>query len=216
VGIFIFKDMDMDHVSTPHPDEVYLASGQAAHLLKISSTTIRRWVQDGLIQPQAQTPGGHFRFRLSYVRRIALRLQSAGAAAPSETETETDTAAAGQSLTEFALVLPLLLLIILGAFAFGNFFRQHNAMNNAASAGAFYASLGHNEAEVQAYVRQALTEQLVDPQSVEIALAPRTYNYGDSVTVALTKTMVLDAIWWRQTFALPVRSTQIIQKQVTP
>jgi hypothetical protein len=34
--------------------------------------------------------------------------------------------------------------------------------------------------------------------------------------VAITKTMVLDAIWWKQTFALPVRSTQIIQKQVTP
>jgi excisionase family DNA binding protein len=205
----------MDH-EPQHLDDVYIGSSQAAHLLKISTATIRRWVQAGRLQPQGQTAGGHLRFRLSYVRRFAHRLQGADAAAPDTPPAGWgDTPASGQALTEFALVLPVLLLIVLGAFAFGNFFRQHNAMNNAASSGAFYASLGHNEAEVQTIVRQALTEQLVDPQAVQISLSPPTYDYGDLVTVAITKTMVLDAIWWRQSFALPVRSSQIVQKQVT-
>jgi len=201
-------------------DDVYIASGQAAHLLKVSAGTVRRWVQDGLLRPQSQTAGGHFRFRLSYIRQVARRLQTGETPAEAATEAEKpgwwERAASGQSMTEFALVVPVLLLIVLGAFAFGNYFRQHNAMNNASSAGAFYASLGHNQAEVQAFVSQSLTEQGVDSQTVQIALSPPVYDYGDLVTVAITKTMVLDAIWWRQTFALPVRSTQIVQKQVTP
>ncbi|HAF49233.1 MAG TPA: pilus assembly protein TadE [Anaerolineaceae bacterium] len=46
----------------------------------------------------------------------------------------------GQSLVEFALVLPLLLLLILGALDFGRLFHAQIVLTNAAREGAYYLS----------------------------------------------------------------------------
>jgi len=46
--------------------------GQAASLLSISSSTLRRWADDGRI-PTVRTSGGHRRFRLSELRQLAPR-----------------------------------------------------------------------------------------------------------------------------------------------
>lgn len=199
-------------------DEVYITSGQAAHLLKISATSVRRMVRDGRLQPQLQTAGGHIRFRLSYVHRIARRWRG-----QAEQSDPIDPAAgwwtgpvAGQSLIEFALVLPALLLVVLGFLAIGFSLWQLNAMNNAADSGAFYASLGHDAEAVETHIRQRLREQAVDPDPISVGLTPPNYTYGDAITVALTKTMRLNAIWWEQTFDMSTCSTQIVQKQVTP
>ena len=48
----------------------------------------------------------------------------------------------GQSLVEFALVLPILFLLILNAVNFGGFFYAWITVANAARAGANYAALG--------------------------------------------------------------------------
>lgn len=209
-------------------EDIYIASGQAAHLLNVSPATIRRWVLEGRLQPQSQTAGGHFRFRLSYIRRMMQQF-TGNVESPAEepdprqwwdeTGDEPETrqrpaSDSGQSLVEFAIVLPVLLLIVLGFLAFADMFRQVHAMSNAANSGSFYASLGHDAGEVETLVRQQLSEQLVNPDSVTVAVIPPAYNYGDPITVAITKTMRLDALLWRQTFALPIRSTQIVQKQV--
>lgn len=122
----------------------------------------------------------------------------------------------GQGLVEFALVLPILLLVVLGFIGFGNVMRQINAMNNAADAGAFYASLGHNHAEVENYVRLRLSQELVDPDQVELDVSPTTYSYGDIVTVTITKTMVIEAILWEARFPIPVQASEIVQKEVGP
>jgi len=47
----------------------------------------------------------------------------------------------GQSLVEFALVLPLLLLLVIGAIEFGRLFFIKIALTNAAREGAYYLSL---------------------------------------------------------------------------
>ncbi len=44
--------------------------GQAAALLSISSSTLRRWADDGRV-PTVRTSGGHRRFRLSELRQLA-------------------------------------------------------------------------------------------------------------------------------------------------
>jgi len=46
--------------------------GQAAALLNISSSTLRRWADDGRI-PAVRTSGGHRRFRLSELRQLSPR-----------------------------------------------------------------------------------------------------------------------------------------------
>ena len=47
----------------------------------------------------------------------------------------------GQSLVEFALVLPFLLLLVVGAIEFGRLFFMQIALTNAAREGAYYRSL---------------------------------------------------------------------------
>ena len=88
-------------------------------------------------------------------------------------------------------------------------------MNNAADSGAFYASLGHNAADVEQYVDQRLSEQLVDTDTVTVGVAPLAYSYGDAVTVSITKSVSINAMIWGTDFSLPVQSTQIVQKEVT-
>ncbi|MCG3211826.1 MAG: hypothetical protein FOGNACKC_05472 [Anaerolineae bacterium] len=201
----------MDESTTSHKtDDVVITSGQVAHLLGVAPATVRRWVQEGRLRPQTTTLGGHLRFRMSYIRRLL----ETPAAAPTEADAWWDSEEAGQGLVEFALVIPLILLFVLGFIAFANTFRQVTAMNNAADAGAFYASLGHPAAEVEQYVGRRLREQLVDPAEVDIAISPAVYSYGDVITVAITKTMRLDAVFWRADFPLPAQASQIVQKQV--
>ena len=55
--------------------------GQAAALLSISSSTLRRWADDGRI-PTVRTSGGHRRFRLSELRQLAPRTGAVRLRAP--------------------------------------------------------------------------------------------------------------------------------------
>jgi len=64
----------------------------------------------------------------------------------------------GAELIEFALVLPLLLLVLLGIIDFGFMFQRYEVVTNAAREGARVAVLpGYGDADVQARVDQYLT-----------------------------------------------------------
>jgi Flp pilus assembly protein TadG len=66
--------------------------------------------------------------------------------------------ARGAVLVEFALVLPVLLLIVVGIMDFGLLFRQQQVVINAAREGARMATLvGYTEADVQSRVQDYLT-----------------------------------------------------------
>lgn len=63
----------------------------------------------------------------------------------------------GQSLVEFAVVLPLLLLILLGIFDLGRVFNTYIVITNAARNGAYYGSMHSTDTAgiVQAVVTEA-------------------------------------------------------------
>jgi Flp pilus assembly protein TadG len=67
----------------------------------------------------------------------------------------------GAELIEFALVLPLLLIILLGIIEFGFLFQRYEVVTNAAREGARMAvlpgHLGYTNADIQARVNQYLT-----------------------------------------------------------
>lgn len=65
---------------------------------------------------------------------------------------------AGAEVVEFALVLPLLLLVLTGIIDFGLMFQRYEVVTNAAREGARVASLpGYAAADVQARVQAYLT-----------------------------------------------------------
>jgi hypothetical protein len=60
----------------------------------------------------------------------------------------------GQSLTEFALILPILLLLIMGIFDLGRAIYYFSAINHAAHEGARYGAINYdNESEIESRVR---------------------------------------------------------------
>ena len=52
------------------PEEQYLSLGEAAEKLDVHSSTIRRWANSGALT-STRTPGGHRRFALTDIRRMA-------------------------------------------------------------------------------------------------------------------------------------------------
>lgn len=103
----------------------------------------------------------------------------------------------GGNLIEFALVLPLLLLVLLGIIEFGFVFQRYEVVTNAAREGARIAVLpGYTEADVQARVADYLTTSGLTTTSTNpiVTSVPDTVAAGGStmpsrrVTVTYTYT----------------------------
>ncbi|MBV8980961.1 MAG: helix-turn-helix domain-containing protein [Acidimicrobiia bacterium] len=58
------------------PLDPYLRPRQAARLLGVEPRTVSNWARHGLLEAH-RTPGGHHRFRLSEVQRLANSLPHA-------------------------------------------------------------------------------------------------------------------------------------------
>lgn len=94
----------------------------------------------------------------------------------------------GQTIVEFALVLTLLLLILLGILAYGLVFSWRHTLNNAAREGARAAAVGKKDSEVISIVR-SVTSPLPNRDSVSIIIDPPEGSpyrkVGEPVTVTL-------------------------------
>jgi Flp pilus assembly protein TadG len=98
----------------------------------------------------------------------------------------------GAELIEFAIVVPLLILLLAGIFDFGMMFRTFEAVTNAAREGARVGVLpGYAAADVQARVDAYMAAAgLTDPYTVAVANTPVATGAGTftarSVTVTYT------------------------------
>jgi Flp pilus assembly pilin Flp len=103
----------------------------------------------------------------------------------------------GAAAVEFALVLPILLLLVFGIVQFGITFTQWLEMEHAAREGARWGSLGYTAAQVQAKVRDAapgLSPALTDAQITVTPTDPLNHS-GDEVSVHIDyNSMVLPII----------------------
>lgn len=91
----------------------------------------------------------------------------------------------GQSLVEFALVLPLLLLILSGIFQFGSIYNDYVVLQNAAREGARAGVIGKSDAEITNIIF-SYTESL-DPTRLTVTLDPAegVRRSGDTLTVSI-------------------------------
>lgn len=101
-------------------------------------------------------------------------------------------AARGAQLVEFALVLPLLLLVVLGILDFGLLFQRYEAVTNAAREGARVAVLqGYTTADVRTRVQQYLNDAglnaTIPPPAV---FGPDPVNLGSGSCIAVIGTTV--------------------------
>ncbi|HEX8360721.1 MAG TPA: TadE/TadG family type IV pilus assembly protein [Longimicrobium sp.] len=79
----------------------------------------------------------------------------------------------GQALVEFALVVPVLLLLVVGIFEFGRAWNAHQAVTDAAREGARAAVIADplmTDDSVKAVVRNALARASLDGSRAEIEL----------------------------------------------
>jgi Flp pilus assembly protein TadG len=63
----------------------------------------------------------------------------------------------GQSLVEFALILPLLLLLLMGIIEFGRIFNAYLVISNLSRDGARYAATGRNDDWTIQYIKSNAT-----------------------------------------------------------
>lgn len=94
----------------------------------------------------------------------------------------------GQALVEFALILPLLLLLMFGIIEFGRAFFQKNITINAAREGARFAAVQTtwNVAAIQTYAKNTITLPSAQ-SSANVTVDPQTRPAsGGSTTVTVT------------------------------
>jgi Flp pilus assembly protein TadG len=85
----------------------------------------------------------------------------------------------GAELIEFALVFPLLLLVMVGIMDFGLLFQRYETVTNAAREGARVAVLpGYAQADVQARVTQYLATAGLTETPTFAYTAPQALNVG--------------------------------------
>ncbi len=97
----------------------------------------------------------------------------------------------GQSMIEFALVLPMLLVLVFGIIEFGNAWRHYQLITNTAREGARIAVLpSSTEAIVESVIDDRLNGSGLDATQATTILAIRDFgdanysNSADTVTIA--------------------------------
>lgn len=87
----------------------------------------------------------------------------------------------GQALVEFALVLPVLLLLIVGSMEFGLIIHKYMVVAEAAREGARSAAVGGSNATVTSVVTAAASQ--IPGDQLTITVTPGTRVRGEGVTV---------------------------------
>ncbi len=77
----------------------------------------------------------------------------------------------GQSLVEFALILPLLILLLFGTIEFGRVFSSSLVLTNAAREGARLGAVGKTDTQIIQSVRD-MCSPLVDGDALDVEVQP--------------------------------------------
>jgi len=90
----------------------------------------------------------------------------------------------GSTLVEFALVLPILAMLLFGIVEFGRMLNAQVIVTSAAREGARYASLGSSAATVTSQVKASCPT--IDPALLSVVVTNAAGTSGTAVTVSVT------------------------------
>lgn len=95
----------------------------------------------------------------------------------------------GQALVEFALVLPILLILVVGIIEFGRAWNMHQIITDAAREGARKAAIADEsvtQTQVENTVRTALAGGRIDPSTATITTNGWGAATGDPATITVS------------------------------
>jgi len=92
----------------------------------------------------------------------------------------------GQTMVEFAIVVPLLLVIVFGIFQFGVLYNDYVALTDATRVGARKAAVSRHEANPEAEAEAALRDAAVGltQDDLEVVVDATAWEHGEDVTVS--------------------------------
>jgi Flp pilus assembly protein TadG len=92
----------------------------------------------------------------------------------------------GQALVEFALIVPILFLLIFGIIEFGRIYSAHLTANHSAREGVRAAAVGATDSEIISIVQNRAAA--LNTSKLNINISPQqSYRYrGESVSVSVT------------------------------
>ncbi len=91
----------------------------------------------------------------------------------------------GAAVVEFALVVPVLLILVLGIVEFGRAYQVQTTLSAAAREGARSMALGDDPAAARETTKSAFP--LLNLTDGQIAVAPSSCSQGQAVTVTITR-----------------------------
>ena len=112
-----------------------------------------------------------------------------------QTTTKPRSRESGQAMVEFALVLPILMMVLWGAIDFGRAYWSYQQLSSAASEGARKAAVSRAEDDpegtVVAWTKDAAPNLTADDMDVEV---DSSWDPGDEVTVTARYPVNIDVL----------------------
>ena len=118
----------------------------------------------------------------------------------------------GQAIVEFALILPVFKLILLGIMEFGLVFHQYLVVTAASREGARVAALGGSDAETLTMVNTSAVS--INAGQLTTTITPANRVKGQTVSVQVTNPVTIRAPLIAQVFPqnpFPVTGTTIMR-----
>jgi Flp pilus assembly protein TadG len=112
----------------------------------------------------------------------------------------------GQSLVEFALVLPLLLLLICGIVDIGRLMFAYASLNMTTQEAVRLGGLGKGDADIKSYAKSHVRVGDASHMNVTITPTESSRKSGDDVSVTLTYPLPLITPFMAEIMPTPVLS----------
>ena len=92
----------------------------------------------------------------------------------------------GQALVEFAIILPIIMLLIMGIFQFGMMLNAYITIENASREGARAGIIGSSDAEIETLIIS--TSPSLEPERLTVTITPDETRRiaGNTLTVKVT------------------------------
>ncbi len=102
----------------------------------------------------------------------------------------------GQTMVEFALVVPILCVVLFGILQFGALYNDYVTLTDATRVGARKAATARHEANPEAVAEAAArgSAQGLDPSDLDINVTATAWEHGESVTVEGTYPYEIDLL----------------------